>query len=122
VKGGRVRVSLWDYDFVIHGVGQLKSHRGHRGRGVGFDWCAVGVLRFVRARMSEDTAQGQESEGGTRAGSYFVFRRRFTLIYADLSLCGILFEGAPADRRVPIGSVGILRFVRARMSENTAQG
>jgi len=32
---------------------------------------SVGVLRFERARMSEDTAQGLESEGGTRAGSYF---------------------------------------------------
>ena len=31
-------------------------------------------------------------------------------------------RGEPAGRRVPIGAVGVLRFVRARMSENTAQG
>ena len=53
--------------------------------------CASGDLYLERARMSEDTAQGQESKSQNARGVIIFFRHRFTRIYADLSLCGILF-------------------------------
>ena len=47
---------------------------------------AVGVLRFMRARMSEDTAQGRESELQDAREVTIFFRHGFTQIYADLNL------------------------------------
>ncbi len=41
---------------------------------------AVGVLRFERARMSEDTAQGPESESQNAREVIIFFRHGFTQI------------------------------------------